>query len=149
MANRKSRAAVETVDRRPRVPGLYQRVLAIVCLREAQERRGGWLEVSADADALAAWEVAAADEADQLAAARAGAPIECRWYELPAGLPPPLDGLGRDPAPRYLTVYPDDVVDASEAFNAARSTYERARYFPNCDHAYFQAKFDLAREYGV
>lgn len=149
MANRKSRASAETVDRRPRVPGLYERVLPVVCLREVKERRDGWLEASGDADALAAWEVAAAVEADQLAAQRAGAEIECRWYDLPAGLPVPLDRLGHDPTPRYLTVYPDDVVDASEAFNAARSTYERARHFPNCDHAYFQAKFDLAEEFGV
>lgn len=145
MANRKSRAAIKTVDRRPRVPGLYRRVLPVVCLREVKERRG-FLEVLGDPVALATWEAAADAEAEQLVEQRAGAPVECRWYDLPAGLPAPLDRLGHDPAPRYVTVYPDDVVDASEAFNAARSTYEQARHFPNCDHAHFQAKFDLARE---
>lgn len=149
MANRKSTAAVETVDRRPRVPGLYRRVLPIVCLREGKERRGAWLELSGDADALAAWEVTAAAEADQLAAQRAGTPVVAWWYDLPPDLPPPLDTMGRDPAPRYVTVHPDDVVDASEAFDEARATYERARHFPGCDHGHFRAKFNLAKAFGV
>jgi hypothetical protein len=148
VANRKSTAAVETVDRRPRVEGLYRRIFPVVCLREVKERRG-FLEVSGDPVALATWKAAADGEAEQLVEQRAGTPVVAWWYDLPAGLPAPLDQVGHDPAPRYLPVYPDDVVDASEAFNVARSTYERARHFPNCDHAYFLAKFDMAKEFGV
>lgn len=95
----------------------------MVCLREVKDRRG----VVPD-DALGAWETAAQAEADQLAEQRAGNPVVAWWYDLPTGLPEPLDKLGHDPAPRYVTVWSDDTVDASEAFSKARSTYERARH---------------------
>lgn len=139
--------AVKALDQRPRVAGLYRQVLPVVCLREVKDRRGGGVEVPDDA--LGAWEAAALAEADQLAEQRAGSPVVAWWFDLPTGLPEPLDKLGHDPAPRYVTVFPDDTVDASEAFNAARSTYERARHFPGCDHGYFQAKFELAKAFGV
>ncbi|APT13043.1 hypothetical protein O981_23310 [Mycobacterium avium 10-5560] len=118
--------------------------MAVVCLREVKDRRG----VVPD-DALGAWETAAQAEADQLAEQRAGNPVVAWWYDLPTGLPEPLDKLGHDPAPRYVTVWSDDTVDASEAFSKARSTYERARHFSGCDHGYFRAKFDLAKAFGV
>lgn len=159
MANRKATVARtddEIVDRRPLVPGIYRRVLGTVCLREAEEARmsrnpGGWLQASDDADELAEWESGVAAEAEQLTGQRLTdrTPIKAKWYDVPKGLPAPLDQLGRDPAPRYLTIYPDDRIDATKWFNGLRRTYERARYFPNCDHGYFQAGFALAGEFGV
>lgn len=150
MANRKSTAAIDTADRRPRVPGLYRWILPVVCLREVKDRSGvGFLEASDDPAALAKWEAGADAEAERLAEKHAGEPVTAWWYEIPEGLPAPLDKLGHDPAPRYVTVFPDDTVDASEAFNDARRIYERARHFPNVDHGYFRAAFDLAKEFGV
>lgn len=147
MANRKT-AALSVVDSRSRVRGLYRWLLPVVSLREVRDRRD-FLQASSDADALADWEIDTEAEADRLAIERDGSPIDARWTDLPKHLPPPLDTIGRDPAPRFLTVYPDDVVDASAWFGQLRTMYERARHFPNADHGFFSAAADLAKEYGV
>jgi hypothetical protein len=162
MANRKNTLATtaeDTVDRRPRVPGLYRRVLPAVCLREVAHSPGfGWHALLDEHDPQYQIEEARIKaEAAQLAAERLaeGAPIEAWHYDLkdlPAPfdqLPAPLDKLGFDPSPRRMTITPDDRVDASADFESVRKTYERARYSPTCDHGYFQAAFALAGEWGV
>ena len=152
VANRKgatARADDDTVDRRPYVPGLYRQVLPVACLREiSRSPRFAYHGLRDLHDPQAAVEEAEmAALAEQLAAERvaAGTPVEVQWSELKS-LPPPFDKLsapldkpGVDPVPRYVTIGPDDRVDASESFDADRATYERMRRFPNCDHAYFRA----------
>ena len=163
MANRKSAAlttADDTVDRRPCVPGLYRRVLPVVCRKEVTRSPRFVHHALRDEQdpqcVIEAAEITA--QADQLAAERlaAGEPIECWWYdvkELPAPfdqLPPPLNKLGHDPAPRNFTVYADDRIDARNHFEGLRKLYyERARYSRTCDHSYFQSAFALAAEWGV
>ena len=157
MANRKAAVARtddEIVDRRPRIEDLYRRVLSVVCLGEIRRSPRfvyrGLRDLHDPQAAVEEAEMAAL--AEQLAEQRLadGTPIECWSYDLPKGLPAPLDQLGHDPSPRRLTIYPDDRVDASKWFGGVRQTYERAaRFSPRCDHSYFQAAFALAREYGV
>jgi len=147
VANRKTqRADDENIDSRPHVPGLYGRILPVVCLREVRENAiarspGAYLVASDDPEQMAEWgDEARAAEAAQLAAERlaAGTPIEAKSYDLP-GLPAPLDTLGHDPAPRYVTITADDRVSAEKWQQAIRALYERARWSPNCDHGHFQA----------
>ena len=78
--------------------------------------------------------------AEQLAEQRlaAGTPIEAWWYDMPKNLPPPLNQLGRDPAPRCLTVYADDRIGAEAWLGSLRDMYERARHYPNCDHEFYR-----------
>ncbi|MGO8964995.1 hypothetical protein [Mycobacterium sp.] len=159
MANRKgvvANTAEDTVDRRPLVPGIYRRVLPVVCLREISRSPRfafhGLLDLHDPQAAAEEAEMAAL--AEQLVAERlaAGEPIEARSYdlrELPGKLPPPLDKLGFDPAPRQMIVTPDDRVDATAHFHGLRRLYERARYSRNCDHGFFQAAFALEGEWGV
>jgi hypothetical protein len=82
-------------DNRPIVPGLYRRVLPIVCLREiSHSPRFAYHGLRDLHDSQAAVEEAEmAALAEQLAEQRlaAGTPIEAQSYELPEGLPAPLD----------------------------------------------------------
>ncbi len=156
MANKRGTAAgtttaEETGDRRPYVAGLDRAVLHAVCLREVSDAHGGRSDASGDDTAMAEWEAARRAEAADLAIERfaAGTPVEAWWYDLPKGLPAPLDQLGRDPAPRHMTIIADDRVDAGAWFGRLRRLYEKARHYPNCDHAYFREAFALAGEFGV
>ena len=157
MANRKNSLAAgapeDTVDKRPHVPGLYRRLLPVVCLREIRRSpRFVYHALNDEHDPqYLAEELQITAEAQQLEAEylAAGTPIEVRGYELPEGLPAPLDNPRFDPSPREVTIGPDDRVDASESFNATKVLYQRVRHYPNCDHAYFQAAFAMAAEFGV
>lgn len=157
MANRKAvvaRTADEIVDRRPRIEGLYRRVLPVACLRGISHSPRfayhGLRDLHDPQAAVEETEMMALAEELAIERAAAGTPIECWWYDFPKGLPAPLDQLGHDPSPRRLTVFADDRVDASKWFGGVRQTYERAaRFSPNCDHGRFQASFALAREFGV
>jgi hypothetical protein len=156
MANRKNtiaNTAEETVDRRPLIPGIYRRVLPVVCLREIGRSPRfayhGLLDMHDPQRLVEEAEMEAL--AEQLAAERAaaGEPITVWWYDLPAGLPPPLAQL-HDPAPRSFTITADDRIDARNYFEGLRRNYyERARHYPNCDHGYFQAAFALAGDFGA
>lgn len=158
MANRKGVVAAVTaeetaVDRRPKIPGLYRRVLPAVCLREISQSPRfayhGLLDLHDPQAAVEEAEMAAL--AEQLAAERtaAGTPIKAQSYDLPPGLPPPLDRIRYDPWPRCITITADDRIDASNHFEGVRKMYERARHYPNCDHGYFQAAFALAEAFGA
>ena len=97
------------------VPGLYRRVLPVVCRREVSERHPDRALRDEHGPQYLAEEVQMTAQADQLAAERlaAGTPIETWWYDMPPGLPAPLDQLGHGPSPRNMTISPDDRVDAS------------------------------------
>jgi hypothetical protein len=156
VANRKRQTAAvdETVDNRPHLPGIYRSVLPAVCLREIRRSpRFAYHGLRDLHDPQAAVEEAEMMVlAEELAERRlaAGESIKAMWYDLPKGLPAPLDKLDFDPSPRSMTIYPNDRVDATKYFNGLRTSYyERARHYPNCDHGYFQAAFALAGEWGA
>jgi hypothetical protein len=160
VANRKATVARtndDHIDKRPHVPGVYRTVLRHWCREEVLNPNNrypvnccGALEY--EHEEYTAWEAKVEAVTDRLFTERVGLgePVDAWWYWLPKNLPAPLDKLGRDPAPRRLTVYADDRIDARNHFEGLRKVYyERARYSRTCDHGYFQAAFALAGEWGA
>ena len=159
MANRKgvvNGTTEETVDNRPHVPGVYRTVLRHWCRREVMNPNNGYPvncygALEYEHEEYDAWEADVEAVADELFNERVGLgePVEAWWYWLPKNLPPPLDQLGHDPTPRRLTVYADDRIGAEAWLGSLRELYERARYYPNCDHEYFRQAFILAEAFGA
>jgi hypothetical protein len=99
------------------VPGVYEHVLREWCREEVMNPNNGYPvncygALEYEHEKYAAWEAEVEEVADTLFSERLGLaePVVAWWYWLPKNLPPPLDTLGRDPAPRRLRVYPDDRV---------------------------------------
>jgi hypothetical protein len=97
------------------VPGVYRTVLRHWCREEVLNPNNRYPvdcygALAYEHEEYAAWEAEVGAVADRLFNERVGLgePVLAWWYWLPKNLPPPLDKLGRDPAPRRLRVYPDD-----------------------------------------
>ncbi len=150
MANRKATVARDETDNRPHMPGLYRKVLPVVCLREiSRSPRFAYHGLRDLHDPQAVIEESEMEAlAGQLAAERLadGIPIDAWWYDLPPGLPAPLDTLGHDPAPRRVTITADDRVDATKWQQGVIELYSRARHYSGCDHAYFRAAMNWPGE---
>ncbi len=138
-------AAREPAAPTVRVPGVYRAVLREWCRAEAVEQLSDPLTgvlAGPEADVLA----------EELFAERAGQPLSVRWYVFKDAdllpLPAPLDEVGSGRGPRRLRVWPDDRVDAAEWAADVAAKYEKARHFPGCDQAFFQAAAALTGAVG-
>jgi hypothetical protein len=105
-----------------RIPGVYEHVLREWCREEVMNPNNKYPvdcygELAYEHEEYAAWKADVEAVTDKLFAERVGLgePVVAWWYWLPKNLPPPLDKLGRDPAPRRLRVTADDRVELPAA----------------------------------
>jgi len=97
---------VDKVDSGTRVPCAYEHALRQACIRECEDLSNPFEWLGADEQRRAEIEAAGV----KLAKQRLGEPVTALWYQLPPGLPAPLNRLGKVGGPRAARVTSNDVV---------------------------------------